>query len=156
MIILGIDPGTRRVGYGVIAKEGGKLRLLEAGILPISSTNDADALVETKHGIDRLVKKFKPKVLAVEKLYFSKNQKTALQVAQGRGVILLAAKEHGLTLREYGPNEVKSGVAGYGLADKRAVAKMVRLILCAPDLVVIDDATDALAIAIVASGDRTI
>lgn len=100
--------------------------------------------------------KHKPDVLAIEKLYFAKNQKTALAVAQARGVILLAGKEHGLRIREYAPNEVKIGVTGYGAADKKAVLKMVRLILKRPDLSVIDDASDALALAILAANERLI
>src|SRR3989338_4075313 len=154
MIILGIDPGTRRIGYGVVRTEGGRVELVDAGILSIQSSTDPEALAEMKRGLGALIKKFKPDRLAVEKLYFAKNQKTALQVAQARGVILLVATEHGLTAEEYGQNEIKSGITGYGLADKKAVLKMVRLILKRPDLDVIDDASDALAIAIVASRRR--
>jgi crossover junction endodeoxyribonuclease RuvC len=148
MIILGIDPGTRRIGYGVVRKEGSDARFIEAGILEIVGTDDISALVETKKGIDALIKKHKPDALAIEKLYFAKNQRTALAVAQARGVILLAASERGVPVREYAPNEVKLGVAGYGFADKRAMLKMVKLILGKPDLKIIDDASDALAIAI--------
>lgn len=154
MVILGIDPGTRRIGYGVIKASYGNVKLVDAGILAIRSVDDPEALVETKKQLGALIKKFKPARLAIEKLYFAKNQKTALQVAQARGVILLVATEHGLTAEEYGPNEIKSGVTGYGLADKKAVLKMVRLILKEPALDVIDDASDALAIAIVASRRR--
>ena len=148
---LGIDPGTRRVGYGIVRGEGGTLTFITAGILKISSTDDASALRETKEEMGRLIKKYKPDVLGVEKLYFAKNQKTAIAVAQARGVILLAAKEEDITIKEYAPNEVKLGVTGYGFADKKAVLKMVRLILGKPGLKVIDDASDALALAIIAS-----
>ncbi|MGC9968273.1 MAG: crossover junction endodeoxyribonuclease RuvC [Minisyncoccia bacterium] len=153
---LGIDPGTRRIGYGVVRDEKGGLVFVTAGILKIKSVDDASALCETKEEIGKLVKKYKPEILGVEKLYFAKNQKTAIAVAQARGVILLAAQEAGIPIREYAPNEVKLGVTGYGFADKKAVLKMVRLILGKHDLTVIDDASDALALAIMALGGQRI
>jgi len=151
MISIGIDPGTRRVGYGVVRREGGDLTFLAAGILKIKSAEDAAALVETKTELDKLISKYRPDALGVEKLFFAKNQKTGIAVAQARGVILLAATERGVSVKEYTPNEVKLGVTGYGLADKKAVLKMVRLILGRADLKMIDDASDALALAIMAS-----
>jgi crossover junction endodeoxyribonuclease RuvC len=154
MIALGIDPGSRRIGYGVVKCDGSALTLVAAGILEIKTADDVSALEETKKGVDALIKKHKPDVMAIEKLFFAKNTKTALAVAQARGVILLATKERGVRIKEYTPNEVKSGVAGYGFADKKAVLKMVRLILNKPDLAVIDDASDALALAILSTGER--
>ena len=151
MISLGIDPGTRRIGYGIV-QDGQKF--IAAGILQIKSADDIGALVETKQGLDALIKKHKPDVVAVERLFFAKNQKTALAVAQARGVILLAIHERKVLIQEYTPNEVKSGVTGYGNADKKAVFKMVCLILGKHDLKVIDDASDALALAILASGRK--
>jgi len=167
MTILGIDPGTSRVGYGVVKKQSGELRLVSAGILKIKRGEPLDAgprpssaesprgkpetLLEIKNGVSKLIHKFKPGVLAIEKLYFSKNQKTAMGVAEARGVIMLVALENGLKVEEYSPNEVKAGIAGYGFADKKAVLKMVRLILKEPGLKVIDDASDALALAIMAA-----
>jgi crossover junction endodeoxyribonuclease RuvC len=154
MIALGIDPGTRRIGYGVVECNGPTIGFVAAGILAITATDDVSALEETKKGLDLLIKKHHPDVVAIEKLFFAKNTKTALAVAQARGVILLATKERGVRIKEYTPNEVKSGVAGYGFADKKAVLKMVRLILGKKDLAVIDDASDALALAILSTGDR--
>ncbi len=154
MIALGIDPGTRRIGYGIVRENGGALEFITAGILKIESKNDAGALEEAKKEIDAIIKKHRPEIVAVEKLYFAKNQKTAIAVAQARGVILLAIQENGLSLRECTPNEVKLGVTGYGGADKKAVLKMVRLILGKNDIDVIDDASDALALAILACGKR--
>lgn len=151
MVVLGIDPGTRRIGYGIVRKDGGAVSLLAAGILAIRSTNDPSALRETKKQIDSLLRRFRPAVVAVEKLFFAKNRTTALQVAQARGVVLLAAAERGLPIREYAPNEIKLGITGYGLADKAAVLKMVRAALGKPSLKLIDDASDALAIAIFAA-----
>ncbi len=156
MIALGIDPGSRRIGYGVVNCTGQKMTFLAAGILTITSTDDISALEETKKGVDALIKKHRPDVMAIEKLFFAKNVKTALAVAQARGVILLATKERGVRIKEYTPNEVKSGVAGYGFADKKAILKMVRLILGKQDLKVIDDASDALALAILSTGDHSL
>lgn len=149
-ISLGIDPGTRRVGYGLVRKDRGAITFVAAGILKIKSAEDAPALVETKKELDGLIKKHRPDILGIEKLFFAKNQKTAIAVAQARGVMLLAAREAGIPIREYTPNEVKLGITGYGLADKKAMLKMVRLTLGKPDLAVIDDASDALALAIMA------
>ena len=148
MISLGIDPGTRRIGYGIVGKEYTDTNFLAAGILKIESKSDIPALEETKREIDNLIKQFKPDVLVIEKLYFTKNQKTGIAVAQARGVVLLAAAECGIRIKEYAPNEIKLGITGYGLADKKAVFKMVKLILKKPDLKIIDDASDALAMAI--------
>ena len=155
MIILGIDPGTTRIGYGVIKKERATLEFLSAGLLRVGK-GKGKTIQEAKRHMDSLITKWRPDVLAVEKIFFAKNQKTAIGVAQMRGVILLSGTEQALTIAEYAPNEVKSGLTGYGFADKIAIAKMVRLILKRPDLDLIDDATDALAIAIHASSDRTI
>jgi crossover junction endodeoxyribonuclease RuvC len=154
MIALGIDPGTRRIGYGIVQQDGGALEFIAAGILKIDSADDSGALNEAKKEIDAIIKKYRPEIVVVEKLYFAKNQKTAIAVAQARGVILLAIQESGVALRECTPNEVKLGVTGYGGADKKAVLKMVRLILGKNDIDVIDDASDALALAILACGKR--
>lgn len=156
MTIIGIDPGTRRIGYGIVRKENADVHFVAAGILAIESGDDITALAETRDGVLSLIKKHRPDAMAIERLYFAKNQKTALAVAQARGVILLSACEQGLPIHEYTPNEVKLGISGYGFADKKAMLKMVRLILKKPDLKVIDDASDALAIAIMMSNDRTV
>jgi crossover junction endodeoxyribonuclease RuvC len=148
---LALTPGTRRIGYGLIKCEGNTLEFITAGILSIETNTDASALQEAKRGMDALIKKYQPDTIAVEKIFFSKNQKTAIAVAQARGVILLSARESNLPLQEFTPNEVKMGVTGYGNADKKAVLKMVRLILGRQDLSMIDDASDALALAIVGS-----
>jgi crossover junction endodeoxyribonuclease RuvC len=154
MIALGIDPGTRRIGYGVVETDKGTTRFVAAGIFEINSHDDVSALEETKQEIDRLIKQYQPEVVAIEKLFFAKNQKTAIAVAQARGVILLATKECGVRIKEYTPNEVKLGVTGYGFADKKSVLKMVRLILGNNELKMIDDASDALALAIFCSGQK--
>ena len=157
MTILGIDPGTTRAGYGIIQSGGGGPKLITAGILKVSPAGGTAAILEEiQAGIAALCAEHKPALIAIEKLYFSKNQKTAFAVAEARGVILLAARMAGIGIREYSPTEVKASITGYGGADKKAVLKMVKLILRAHDLKVIDDASDALAIAIVAAQDLRI
>jgi crossover junction endodeoxyribonuclease RuvC len=155
MIILGIDPGTRRIGYGLVSKDKSGLKFLDAGILKIKSRDDFGALREMSEEVRGLIKKWRPEILAVEKLYFVKNLSTGLPVAEARGAIILTALKAGLKVREFSPNEVKSGLAGYGHADKKAILKMVRLILGEPRLALIDDASDALGIAIFAAGAAT-
>jgi crossover junction endodeoxyribonuclease RuvC len=155
MIALGFDPGTRRIGFGVVERKFGDVKFIAADIMDITATEDIAAIREIKRDTDRIIKKYKPDVIGVERLFFATNQKTAIAVAQARGVILLAAAEAGVTIKEYAPNEIKSGITGYGSADKKAVLKMVRFTLHEPDLMMIDDASDALAIAIMASAGRT-
>ncbi|MCL5733206.1 MAG: crossover junction endodeoxyribonuclease RuvC [Patescibacteria group bacterium] len=147
MIILGVDPGSKRVGYGLLEKTGAKLNLLDAGLLEINKPLPLN-LLEIESGLTGLIKKFRPERMAIEKLFFMNNQKTGIEVSQARGVILLSALKNKIKISEYAPNEVKLAVSGYGLADKKAVEKMVKLILNKPDLKLIDDAVDALALAI--------
>lgn len=151
MIILGIDPGTARMGYGVIKKEKGRLVFLDADIIKIRKSDEAHIFLQIKTELEKIIRKWEPEIMAVEKVYFSKNQKTAMSVAEARGVAILTGLESGLKIKEYSPNEIKSGLTGYGHADKRGVAKMVNLALSTPNLKIIDDASDALAIAIFAS-----
>ncbi|MEK7174361.1 MAG: crossover junction endodeoxyribonuclease RuvC [Patescibacteria group bacterium] len=148
MIVLGIDPGTRRVGYGIIRADGNALGLIEAGLLKTTHPDEREALSEMRTHLAKLIARHRPTVLAIEKLFFAKNRATALRVAQARGVILETAIGAGLTVREFAPNEVKLGIAGDGRAGKQAIAKMVKLFLGRPTLSLIDDASDAVAIAI--------
>lgn len=152
MTILGIDPGTKRIGYGVIEKHGSALHLVDAGLLAVLGGENEHSNI--KRAIDLLIKKYKPDSAGVERLYFSKNQKTALQVSEARGLIVLSLQEHKVPYYEFSPNEIKANVAGSGNADKKTVLKMVRIILNEPRLDVIDDASDALAIAIMASSRK--
>lgn len=154
MIILGIDPGTSRLGYGLIKEEKNKAEFLDAGILKIRTKDACAALLEIKKGLDGLIKKWRPDLLAIEKLYFSKNQTTAMAVGQARGVAILAGLEKGLVIFECSPNEVKAGLSGYGFADKKGMAKIVNLTLNVPKLKLIDDASDALAIALFAARSK--
>jgi len=154
-ITLGIDPGTRRIGYGVVAGRGSSLEFLDGGLIKVVSRDDVGALQEIRRGVGALVARWHPTVVGIERLFFAKNQKTAMGVAQARGVILVACGELGIPIAEYAPSEVKLSLTGDGAADKRAVGKMVRLVLRQPDLNLIDDAMDAIGIAIVASGDHS-
>jgi len=156
MIILGIDPGTAALGYGIIERTGGRLRHVDHGCL---QTSPDLALPERLAAIHRfvtdLIELHAPELVGVERLFFSRNAQTAFAVGQARGVVLLAAAQHGLAVREATPNEVKSAVAGYGAADKEQVARMVALVLELGAPPSPDDAADALAVAIcVANRER--
>ncbi len=155
MISLGIDPGYQRIGFGIIEKKhGGEIKLIKAGLLKVRARNIPEIAIEVKAGIQELISTFHPKIAALEKLYFAKNQKTALRVAEMRGIIMLALKEEGMSPLEFSPSEIKAGITGYGASDKKSVAKMVKLVLKEPTLRIIDDASDALAIAILASQQK--
>lgn len=151
MIILGIDPGTKRMGYGVIRREKGKESLIDAGILGGGSADTLAAFKEIRTRLLQLIATHRPEAMAIEKLFFAKNRKTAMVVAEARGIAISAALDYNLPLVELAPNEIKLAIAGYGGATKEGVARMVRLILREPTLRVIDDASDALAIALCAA-----
>jgi crossover junction endodeoxyribonuclease RuvC len=153
MIILGIDPGTQRIGCAILEIKNNKQELKYADILKIKQKNNFFVLKEVKNQIDKIIKKWKPNILSIEKLYFSRNQKTAMAVSEVRGIILLAALEKNIKIIEYAPNEIKSIITGYGFADKKAVAKMVNLILNLPKNKMIDDVTDAIALCLGAYKD---
>lgn len=148
MIILGIDPGTAALGYGIIDRTGGRLREVDHGCLTTSADLPLpERLLLIHELVDDLLELHKPEIMGVERLFFSKNVQTAFGVGQARGVVLLAAAQHGVPVREATPNEVKSAIAGYGAADKDQVARMVQLVLRMAELPRPDDAADALAIA---------
>lgn len=148
MRVLGIDPGSRRIGYGII-ESGANPILVDAGLVPIVSSEDAPALAELRRNLNALIALHQPGLIGIERLFFTKNRTTGIAVGQARGVIMECAYASGVRILELTPNEVKQGVTGSGNADKRAVAKMVRLLLRMPDLKLVDDATDAIAIALV-------
>ena len=149
MIILGIDPGTAALGYGVVERIGGRLRAIDHGCLVTSPDLPMPERLLAIHGLlDDLLSLHEPAIVAVERLFFSRNAQTAIAVGQARGVVLLAAAQHGKPVREATPKEVKSAVAGYGAADKEQVQRMVQLVLGMAELPRPDDAADALAIAV--------
>lgn len=149
MIILGIDPGIGKVGWGIIKDESGKQEAIEYGCFETSSKINLDErLARIYDFVTDLIKKFNPEVLAIEQLYFAANSKTALIVGQARGVILLAASKSNLPTASYTPLQVKQALTGYGRADKNQIQSMVSSILHLSKKIVQDDAADALAIAI--------
>ena len=149
MIILGIDPGTAAIGYGIVERSGSRLRAVDYGCLTTSADRSMpERLLEIHQLVDELIALHQPSIVAVERLFFSKNAQTAIAVGQARGVVLLAAAQHAKPVREATPNEVKSAIAGYGAADKEQVQRMVQLVLGMSELPRPDDAADALAIAV--------
>jgi crossover junction endodeoxyribonuclease RuvC len=148
MIILGVDPGSTRAGYGIIDFSRTNPKYIGGGILSVESANKNQRLVELRNSFVPIIKKYSPKISGVEKLFFVKNMKTALEVAQSRGVLMLCIQEVGIPIKEFTPLEIKQGVCGYGKADKKAVIKMVKRILKIGDLHQPDDVYDALAIAL--------
>lgn len=151
MIILGIDPGTTRVGYAVIKKkDSDNLNLLTYGCLETKSKEQKDRLREISDLILGLILKYHPEILAIEKLFFTKNAKTALAVAEAKGVIINSANSLNLNIREFTPLEVKVAITGYGKAEKEQVKKMACRILKLKKKPRLDDTSDALAIALTA------
>jgi len=151
MIILGIDPGTARIGYAIIEKkDSDNLDTLLCGCLELPKKEHRDRLREISCLISDLISKYHPEILAIEKLFFTKNAKTAMAVSEARGVIINSADSLNLNIREFTPLEVKIAVAGYGRAEKEQVKKMACRILKLEKMPKIDDASDALAIALTA------
>jgi crossover junction endodeoxyribonuclease RuvC len=155
VIVLGIDPGTAALGYGIVESTRGRLRAIDYGCLETSpDTAMPDRLLAVHALVDELIELHRPAVMAVERLFFSRNAQTALGVGQARGVVLLAAAQRGVPVREATPNEVKSAIAGYGAADKDQVQRMVQVVLEMGAVPRPDDAADALAIAVWAANSE--
>lgn len=149
MIILGIDPGYAIVGYGVLEYSNNKFKVIEYGAITTDSKTDMfDRFKSIYDDICEVMERTKPDFMAIEELFFNSNQKTAINVAQARGVILLAAMNRGIRIFEYTPLQVKQAVAGYGRADKKQVQQMVKLLLGLKEVPKPDDTADAVAIAI--------
>lgn len=155
MIILGIDPGFARLGYGVIKKGPNGPVLLSAGTIETrSSTPHEQRLMHIHDALRSIATQWKPDICSVEKLFFAGNQKTAIPVAEARGIILLTAALEHIKVYEYTPPEVKLAVTGSGTADKKSVQKMVTMMLGAGTIPGHDDAIDAIALAMTAAYDR--
>lgn len=147
--ILGIDPGFGRMGWGVIEKAGGDWRAVDWGCVETPVREPfVERLVELHHELKKLLKKYQPTRAAVEDLFFAQNAKTAMQVGQARGVIILTLVEAGLPVDEFTPLQVKQAITGYGRAEKFQVQKMVQMLLSIKKKITIDDAADALAVAL--------
>ena len=147
--IIGIDPGYAIVGWGVVEYGGSRFRPLGYGAILTEAGIPMDARLELIYdGLTRILDKYRPCSMAIERLYFAKNTKTAIDVAQARGVIVLAGRKHGLGIGEYTPLQVKQAVVGYGKADKNQVMQMTKMLLGLEKNPKPDDAADALAVAI--------
>lgn len=149
MRILGVDPGTGILGFGVIDVVNGKAALVDAGVIRTPAKEDDAVRLETIFDeLTEIIKETKPTQMSVEKLFFARNVTTAMTVAQARGVVLLCGMQAGLTIHEYTPMQIKQAVTGYGRAEKKQIQEMVRVILQLKEIPKPDDAADALAAAI--------
>lgn len=152
-VILGIDPGFGRVGYGIIERvsDGREWRAVAFGCIETSPKKSfVERISEIHEELENLIKKYKPTRMAVEELFFFNNVKTAIEVGQARGVILLTGVENNLPIDEFTPLQVKQAITGYGRAEKDQMQKMVSVVLGLKQKVKSDDAADALAVALCA------
>jgi len=146
--IIGVDPGTARIGWGILEEQAGKLSARAYGCITTEKTDSLpNRLFVIYSSCKTLLSEYKPDVMSVEDLFFSKNVTTAIAVGQARGVILLSASEYGIPVVSYSPNTVKKTICGSGSADKHQVEKMITTILRLKDTPKPDDTADALAIA---------
>lgn len=150
MRILGIDPGTGILGFGIIdIKDKGKAGLVDGGVIrtPVKQP-DSERLETIYDELHQIISELKPTVMVVEKLFFAQNVTTAMSVAQARGVVLLCGRQHGLELHEYTPLQIKQALTGYGRADKKQMQEMVRVVLGLQEVPKPDDCADAIAAAL--------
>ena len=150
MIIIGIDPGYAITGYGVVEFESNHFKTLDFGVISTKAGTPFELrLLTIFQELEALIARYKPDVMAVEELFFARNTTTAIGTAQARGVIILTGAKAGIPVFEYTPMQVKLAVTGYGRADKNQVSAMIRILLhLDKSSKIIDDASDALAIAI--------
>jgi crossover junction endodeoxyribonuclease RuvC len=151
MTILGIDPGTATTGYGVLQTglRAGEFELVDFGVIETSpKMSDAQRLEIVANDLKALIKQYKPEAIGIEKLFFTTNQKTVMTVSQARGVILLTAQQHKVTILEFTPLQVKNFVCGYGKAEKKQIQFIVQKTFKLKKVPKPDDAADALAIAL--------
>lgn len=149
MKILGIDPGTGRLGFAILEKTKGTEKLLDVGCLETAASSPLpQRLLKIYEFLDELIKKYKPDEAAVEELFFATNAKTAMSVGAARGVVFLVCAKHKIAVTDYSPVKIKLAVAGYGKADKKQVEYMVCQILKLKEAPKPDDAVDAVAVAL--------
>lgn len=147
--ILGIDPGTGILGFGVIDARMGKTKLVTAGVVRTPAhTPLPDRLLEIYDSLHEIVNETKPEVMAIEKLFFNSNVTTAMSVAQARGVAMLIGRQAKMQIEEYTPLQIKQTMTGYGRAEKKQIQEMVRIQLGLRDIPKPDDCADALAAAL--------
>lgn len=149
MRILGIDPGTGILGFGVIDVEKGQPKLVDAGVIrtPVKE-DDAVRLLTIYEELTEIITLHRPTIMSVERLFFARNVTTAMTVSQARGVVLLCGMQAGMSIAEYTPMQIKQAITGYGKAEKKQIQEMVRVILKLKEIPRPDDAADALAAAI--------
>ena len=149
VIVLGIDPGTASLGWGLVERTGSRLRMIDYGVFHTTAETELPARLKAIHEfLVELIEHHQPSLVGVERVFHSRNVQTALAVGHARGVVLLSAAEFGIPVREATPSEIKVAVTGYGSADKAQVARMVQTVLSLEEIPHPDDAADALAIAI--------
>ncbi len=149
MKILGIDPGSQTLGWGIVEGNGSKYRGIAFGTVKSSPKDAFQArLLKIYNGLKEVVERFEPEVLSIEEAFYAQNVKVALKLGQVRGVVLLLGEESGLAISEYSPRSIKKSVVGYGNADKSQVQEMVRILLKLDKIPQPHDAADALATAI--------
>jgi crossover junction endodeoxyribonuclease RuvC len=149
MLVIGFDPGSAITGFGVVSGQGNRLRHVEHGAIRTSAKEEtAQRLQRLFQDAEALIARIKPDAVAIERLYFKQNVSTGIQVAQARGVLLLAAVNAHCVIGEFSPTEMKTAVTGYGRADKQQLQEMVRRLLNLSEVPRPDDAADALALAI--------
>jgi crossover junction endodeoxyribonuclease RuvC len=150
MLVIGIDPGTARTGFGLIERTAsGALKLVHYGVITTpAKLAMPERLKQLYDELEQIVLEFEPQMAAVEQLFFQKNVSTAISVGQARGVALLALASSGIMIEEYSPQDVKQAVTGYGAAEKSQMQRMVKTLLGMETLPKPDDAADALAVAI--------
>lgn len=146
-VIIGIDPGSHRTGYGIIQQQGNRLTALNYGVVETKADELADRLLEIYQGLKSVLHTCAPTQAAIENVFVKANVQSALKLGQARGVALVTLAESGLQVANYSPRQIKNAVVGYGHADKNQVQHMVKMIL-GLDKVPPQDAADALAIAI--------
>ena len=157
MRIIGIDPGTGILGFGVIDVTGGKTQLVDAGVIRTPVKEDDAVRLETIYQeLTDIIVATKPQVMSVEKLFFARNVTTAMTVSQARGVVLLCARLNQLEIFEYTPMQIKQAITGYGKADKKQMQEMVRVLLKLKEVPKPDDAADALAAALTHAASKTV
>lgn len=151
MTILGVDPGTNKIGYGIIKKEKNRYQLIDYGCIETKSKSMHENFLKIQKEIEKLIKIYKPDIAAVEQIFFFKNIKTAINVAQSRGIIIITLAKANIKIKEFTPLQIKQAICGYGKADKNQIQKMIKIIFKLKEIPKPDDAADAIAAAFCAS-----
>jgi crossover junction endodeoxyribonuclease RuvC len=155
--ILGIDPGTATTGWAILRETAGKMETLAYGHISTEKIHsDDERILEVSNDLEKIIRKYEPEEAAIESLFFFKNQKTVIQVAQSRGAILLTLRQNNVRVSSYTPLQVKQALTGYGRAEKKQMQQMIKNILHLSSLPKPDDVADALAIAVCHINSRSI